>query len=418
MKKNKKLLGCSLALTALMAAPPVFAGNLEVISKHLDGTSANGGVVGMSDTGRYVLFSANRESNIDADFPTITNGLYLHDTETGVSKNIHHAPDGSPANAYNSPLYGTLTKNGRFAVFNSGANNLDPNDINTTGHMDIFFYDVETGITEFINKPYDGVPDGGLDDFPAGVTPDGRYVIFNSRATNLVPGDTNGAQDGFLWDRENQVMENITIGYSGNGWPGHGAVVDISENGRYVLFTAIYGSSNMRLFMRDREKGTTQLINAAQAGGYIEMSSDARFVVHRSNSYLDPNYQSGGLFMFDRHTNTHSLLVIPATGEPLPGAIVHDLSDDGRFLYFSSSDSTLVPGDTNTYTDAFVLDREKQTIKMISVTNDGIPGDNYSGSNGYISQDGRYITFSTRAQNLGAAYNSVVRYDTQQGCGL
>src|SRR5215831_12517737 len=104
----------------------------------------------------------------------------------------------------------------------------------------------------------------------SGLTPDGRYVVFESEASNLVPNDTNGYADVFVHDRWTSTTEIVSVSSSGalgNRDSGtHG--VAISADGRYVAFTSLAynlvvndGDLISDVFVRDRRSGTTEIVS-------------------------------------------------------------------------------------------------------------------------------------------------------------
>ena len=101
-------------------------------------------------------------------------------------------------NSYNP----AISSDGRYITFYSRASNLTPGD--TNNKADIFVYDKQTDTMENITSI------GNNDSYAPVISSDGRYVTFDSYASNLVSGDTNGKQDVFLYDKQTDTMENIT----------------------------------------------------------------------------------------------------------------------------------------------------------------------------------------------------------------
>src|SRR5689334_17069773 len=206
--------------------------------------------------------------------------------------------------------------------------------------------------TELVSRTATGGQGNGDSRFGA-ISPDGRFVVFQSRATNLVAGDTNAKFDVFLRDRLSGTTERVSLpqgGGEGNGTSDSGVV---SANGRFVAFRSdafnlTGGESNpfSDIFVRDRVNGTTERISAP-----------------------DPQ-------------------VVGPDGDSLDLA----MSADGRFVAFDSRASNLVPGDTNGFFDIFLRDRISGTTQRISGNGDSLrPA---------ISADGRYVAFDSTARNL------------------
>jgi Tol biopolymer transport system component len=167
----------------------------------------------------------------------------------------------------------TISADGRFVVFSSRASNLVPGDTNNA--WDVFVRDRWTGATERASVSTGGAQgdadSGGLNAPLLAITPDGRYVAFNSDATNLVTIDQNSIRDIFIRDRQNGTTTRLI---QGSGWPDKNYVTpSISDDGRYVAFESdsslIVGSdSNMvgDVFVMDRQTFSVQIVSRATDG--------------------------------------------------------------------------------------------------------------------------------------------------------
>jgi Tol biopolymer transport system component len=185
---------------------------------------------------------------------------------------------------------------GRYVAFHSHASNLVPGD--TNGFYDVFVHDRITGATERVSVSTAGVQGNG--DSSYGYTPsissDGRYVAFSSLATNLVSGDTNTFSDVFVRDRQNGTTERVSLDSGGAEGNGDSVAPVISGDGRYVAFESfasnlVAGDTNgtWDVFVRDRLAGTTERASvdssAAEANGqshWPAISSDGRYVAFQS----------------------------------------------------------------------------------------------------------------------------------------
>lgn len=151
--------------------------------------------------------------------PGDTNGeldVFVTDLRTGGTERVSVASDGAQADSFS--LTPTLSSDGRWVGFNSGATNLVPGDTNQ--QTDGFVHDRRTGTTERLSVASDGTQGNGLSSAPA-LSADGRYAVFNSDADNLVPGDTNNTTDVFVRDRRTGTTSRISQGPDGG--PGDGA---------------------------------------------------------------------------------------------------------------------------------------------------------------------------------------------------
>ncbi|TWG10522.1 TolB family protein [Actinoplanes teichomyceticus] len=305
--------------------------------------------------------------------------------------------DGSQADgSSNAP---SVSDDGRFFVYSSNATNLVPGDTNNL--LDIFRYDRGTGVTELVTRGVGGVAANGRSTDER-ISADGRYVTFSSEASNLVPDDTDGEANVFVWDVGSKTITRLPGARS--LWP------DVSADGRYVTYSTyaalVPGDTDDRIdvYLHDRETGATDLVtrrsDGTASGGYESViSDDGRYVAFQG---------SGGARLFDRETGTSTAI----TGRASSLAI----SGDGAFVTFTSYTS-LVPGDTNTDADVYLWERRTGEFTAVSVTPDGHTPDAFS-TESRINRDGRYVTFWSTATNLsgtdaGGWQTQAYRYDRQ-----
>ena len=250
-----------------------------------------------------------------------------------------------------------------------------------------------------------------------GVTPDGRFVGFVSFADNLVPGDTNLSSDVFVRDRLAGTTERVSVTSRGREGNGHSGIttdrVDLSDDGRFVVYDSeatnlVRGddNANAEVLLRDRLTGTTELISRdidgnPETGRSGAISGDGRFVAFISSGQNlvagHPEFDlNNHVYVFDRQTQTMERVDVNANGELGQGSALHvDISADGRFVAFDSLADNLEPGagDQNGW-DVFVRDRATGTIEGISTGGDtgGFEGDSFLSS---ISADGRFVGFTS-----------------------
>jgi Tol biopolymer transport system component len=293
-------------------------GVTERVSVASDGTEANADcwAESISADGRFVTFASDASNLVSGDTNNNTD-VFVHDRQTGLTERISVASDGMEGN--DGSFDSRISADGRFVAFASFCSNLVLNDTNETG--DVFVHDRATGATEMVSVPSDGdtAKDqttyfGGPYSSQPRISADGRFVAFVSQATNLVPGDLNGAADVFVRDRQKGLTERVSVASDGteaNGWE----LGSISADGRYVAFTSsgsqpAAGGSGVDVFVHDRATGATELIPVASNGAL-------------------PNEAT-------RHAS---------------------ISADGRRVAFEGYASNLVPGDTNGAADVFFRDR-------------------------------------------------------------
>lgn len=257
------------------------------------------------------------------------------------------------------------------------------------------------------------------------VTHDGRYVVFTSAATNLGPADTNGATDIYRKDLQTGAVVLVSVDGSSALANGSSIAPSISADGRYVSFfseasnlTAFDTNAAFDVFLRDIASGTTTLVSQAlggpQSGNGASLqqciSGDGRYVAFYSTSTdlvaVDLNGTTLDAFVFDRTTGAIELASLSSAGAQGNGSSYEPatflgpgLSDDGRYVAFTSEASNLVPGDTNQATDIFVRDRVLGTTVRASENAAGFQG-NLDSRSSTISADGRWVAFGSDANNL------------------
>jgi Tol biopolymer transport system component len=292
----------------------------------------------ISASGRFVAFSSGASNLVPAD----TNrhmDVFVRDRATGAT--TRESVSSSGRQMYTTSFVDSVSGDGRYVSFSSQAQNLVPGDTNAT--TDVFLRDRATGTTRRVSLDSSGLQANG-GSYMSVISRSGRYVAFRSSASNLVSGDTNGADDVFVHDQLSGTTERVSVGHAGQANQGSGQP-SMSADGRYVAFVSaasnlVPGDTNARgdAFVRDRVAGTTSRISVdstgAQSNSNTEeavISDDGRFVAF-----------SGGpgtrLLIRDR---TAGVTIDPGLVGFGPG-----LSTDGRYMVFQSS-SALVSDDSN-----------------------------------------------------------------------
>ena len=317
-----------------------------------------------------------------------------------------------------------ISPDGRFVVFSSLADNLVPGDTNFS--FDVFLRDRRNDTTERVSVGPLGVQgddNSGLGSFFDGpaVSADGRFVAFSSGATNFAPAgtDTNQNQDVFVRDRLNGTTELISVGLDGKA--ASGTEPAISADGRFVSFTSsgdtlVPGDDNFAsdIFVRDRLRGTTERVSVDSNGTQVSqgsfasaLSADGRFVAFDSfsgNLVAGDKNDSVDVFVHDRRTGATEGISTrtscdPTIGDICGNSLLSSITPDGRFVGFSSAQQNLVPGDTDFFQDAFVVDRRTNGIRLLSRSGSGVKGNDDSVAP-LVQFDGLGAVFSSRASNL------------------
>ena len=250
-----------------------------------------------------------------------------------------------------------ISADGRFVVFLSKASNLVAGDGNS--FTDLFVHDRFTGNTDRVNVATDNSEANSYDTSDPTISADGRFVAFASYATNLVPNDTNSNSDVFIRDLLMRTTTRVSVVSDGTQANGYSGIPSISADGRYVAF----------------------------------MSRASNLVANDNNGF-------GDIFVHDRLYATTTRVSVGIDNTQTNGdSAAMRISADGRFVVFASYASNLVVNDNNGLPDLFLHDQVTGDMTLVTVAFDGTQ------SNGYnhapeISADGRFVAFMSFASNL------------------
>ena len=397
------------SIQALPAVPPPQTGDIQRVSISSAGVEGNTGSVtgGISADGRLVVFYSQATNLVAND----TNGdydIFVHDRQTRQTSRVSVTSTGGQANGLsNNP---TISANGRFVAFTSAASNLLAGDTNNVS--DVYVHDRVTGATTRVSVTSTGgqaSPDSSHPDISA----DGRYVAFQSTASNLVAGDTNNSRDIFVHDRQTGATERVSVS-SSEAEAESGSVSfspSVSADGRYVAFessatnlvSASDTNNNFDIFVRDRVLGTTIRVSESTSGtqgnafhGNASISGNGRFVGFRSNStnlvISDTNGGFSDVFVHDRVTGVTTLVSVDSAGnQGANNSISSSLDHSGRFVAFYGAPD-LAPGDANNTHDVMVHDRTTGQTTLMSISTSG-QGGNTSSTSPHISANGTLDAF-------------------------
>ena len=400
------------------------------------------GYPAISAGGRYVAFESLATNLVPGD-TNATWDVFVHDRQTGATERVSVDSAGNQANG--TSWYPAISADGRYVAFYSFASNLVSGD--TNGFGDVFIHDRQTGATERVSVDSAGNQGNGYSgNGPSGaaVSGDGRYVAFQSSASNLVPADTNGGEDVFVHDRQTGATERVSVHSDGSEadynafWREGSRWPAMSVDGRYVAFES--EASNLvgidtngdttcdagcdtngyaDVFVHDRETGTTERVSVDSGGNegnwysfWASISADGRYVAFYSrasnlvsgDTIACPDYSTPGpcsnVFVHDRQTGiTERVSVDSAGNQGDSGSGWPSISADGRYVVFASYATNLVTGDSNGYVDVFVHDRLTGTTERVSVDSAGNQANQWSLAFA-VSADGRYVAFASSASNL------------------
>jgi Tol biopolymer transport system component len=327
------------------------------VSVNANGGQGDGGSGGpsVSADGRFVAFESDAGNLAEGD----SNGfvhIFVKDMQTGIVKKVSVDSNGAQANDHSS--YPSISGDGRYVVFASEANNLVPND--TNGAVDIFIHDLQTGLTSGVSTT------GNLGSSDASISLDGRFVVFASGANNLVAGDTNGRTDVFVYAVQTGQITRASINSNGEQADKGANEPSISGDGRYVTFSS--ESENLMstptegftyVYVRDQVTGEVSVVSFKD--GYPMYGTADSSVISANGRYIVFSYDDRGdgmpdrwLYIHDRVAKTTQMAVSAKPADYTGDPILPSISADGRFVAFASSASVFVPGDTNGVRDIFV----------------------------------------------------------------
>jgi len=397
---------------AVLLAGSAGAQTTTLVTHGVAGQSDGGSLYAeISADGRWIAYQSAATNIVPGD----TNGVpdvFLYDVATGTTVRV--SVDSAGTQGDDDCLEPALSLDGRFVAIFAYATNLVPGD--TNGKPDIFVRDVQAGTTVRASVGPGGIESDGGSRYPS-ISADGRYVAFESQGTNLVAGDTNAARDVFVHDL--QTGATVRASESAGGVEGDGDSVDasISPDGRFVAFESVAanlvagdGNGASDVFVKDLQTGAIARASVdssgvegngpshdpwlSDLGEVVSFSSDAtNLVAGDGNGYED-------LFVHVFATGATERASVSSSGNQAhTGAYDGTLSADGRYLVFFSRASNLVPGDTNSTVDVFVRDLQAGTTERVSV---GSLGQQGSGSSFYpsITPGGRYVAFDSTSENL------------------
>ena len=275
--------------------------------------------------------------------------IFVHDRQTSQTTRVSVDSGGAQANDNSSEYAVAISGDGRYVAFQSDASNLVTGDTNGMG--DVFVHDRQTGQTTRVSVASGGTEANGSSGSP-NLSNDGRFVVFSSSATNLVSGDTNGKTDVFVHDRQTGATTRVSVNSIGIQADGGGGSADVSGDGRYVLFRS--KSNNLW----------------PEAEDYYEL-----------------------IYVHDRQTGQTTLASVYTGGNILETGSIEfpTISRDGRYVAFSFYAHGGGPMD--------IWVRDLQMGESIQVTNGGIDNED-SSYYPSLSADGSLVAYASHASNL------------------
>jgi Tol biopolymer transport system component len=406
---------------AAMMARAVRTVRVSVSSRGVQANASSSTPV-ISADGRFVAFSSDASSLVRGD----TNGVrdvFVRDQQTDRTQRVSVSSSGAQANAASSPgaldLVGgpAISWDGRYVAFASAASNLVRGD--TNGKEDVFVRDTKAHTTERVSVATGGAQANG-DSLQPSISADGRYVAFVSAASNLACGATGAAMNVFVRDLRRRSTRCVSVSPSGAAGNGPAFRPSISADGRLVAFesfaTNLVGgdtNGNVDVFVRDLNAHRTRLVSVSStgvrgnAGSYtgvgLSISRNDRLIVFYSlASNLAPGDTNGSFDVFLRDLNNNHTVRVSQNSNGAQGnndSFLPSISANGRSIAFESTATNLAPGDTNATDDIFIRDQHLHVTERLPHTSGGTlaPG---SYEHADLSADGGFVTFASAAANL------------------
>jgi hypothetical protein len=354
-----------------------WTGGYTLAVSGLGGAPTNGDPIGVetasiSSTGRFFSFASTAANLTSGD----TNGcgdVFAVDRQTGAVVRASLGTGGVQGNAESN--FSDVSADGRYVAFQTEASNLGV--LGGPAGAGICLRDTMLGVTRVVSHAFDGSVANALSTVPR-ISADGRFVVYLSQASNLVPGDTNGNQDAFLYDAQTDTNVRVNLGPGGiQDDSGAYYMVDMSPDAHWIVFDSaatnlhpVATDGQMQIYRVDRTMGSLEVVSVNTAGQVGDGSSvdpkisdDGRLVAFISNSTnLDPVDSDWSDDMFVHDTSTGVTRMVSVSSAGFPGVASGNfgfpvLSPSGRLAGFWTCDLGLVAGDTN-WGDVFISDSQ------------------------------------------------------------
>jgi len=387
----------------------------------------------ISEDGRYIAFHS-AASNLVPNDTNNKQDIFLFDRDTKEIKRISISSDGEQANNYS--LRPSISGDGRYIAFMSYASNLVENDHNH--QLDVYVHDQQNKTTDLVSLSIDGVA-GNTKSMNPIISSNGHYVAFESFSNNLIEEDINENPDIFVRNilkGETEVVSLSSRGQQAN----HGSSnPSISADGRYVLFQSparnLVPIDNKRsdeeewnfsdIFLRDRKTGKTEIISVNLEGkpanhpsATPSVSRDGRYVAFASMATdLVENYPDGPLelsgkgftarridiYVRDREMNITKLVSESLAGGPgNHQSQAPKISANGQFVTFQSAASNLtksiMPGTTINIYQRDIINNKTALVTRFN----GPQETNVMSAHSSITPNGNYVVFDSNYGHHGA----------------
>ena len=367
----------------------------------------------LSRTGRFVVFVSQARDLLANQDVTLDTFIFVRDRQLGTTTQLKVS---STALYIDQP---SISDDGGYVAFLGYGDVLGNGQTAYTPR--VYVMDLQTHAIEQISVGLGNTLPNDIS-FDPMISGNGRYVVFDSLASNLVAGDTNGVRDVFFTDRSRHTTERVSRSLSGQQLNGESALPFVSSDGRYVVYHSFSSNATTTpgyvlpaVLLYDRNRGVTELssqnakgVPANIGGSNASVSDDGRYVAFLSQaSNLVPGNAAiwGQIFVRDRVLHTILCASISSRGELGNfDSYAPTINGDGTVVGFASIATNLVPNDTSGFkdTDVFVHDLRTGATERVDVTTDGMQGVglSFQSLGVSISGDGQWVGFNTTASNL------------------
>ena len=380
----------------------------------------------ISGNGRYVAFQS-RATNLSNDDGDGSIDVFVRDLQSGTNT-LASRVSGAAGPAGDADAEDpSISADGRFVVFQSSSDNLSGED--DDAYFDIFVRDLQTTVTSYVSRATGptGVSGNG-DSYYSAISADGRHVAWASAAASLSPDDGDPLYDVFVRDLQSNrtVYVSRATGEMGSAGNGDSIFPSLSADGRYVAFESTAANLSTEdtdptndVFVRDLQTNTTTYVSRASGGSGAggdghsfapSISADGRYVAFASEannlSGADDNAERN-VFVRDLQTGVTTYVNQAGGGAAVGGdSSEPSISADGRYVAFSSHANNLAADDNDNEENVYVRDLQAGTITYVSRASGatGAAGDNDSDGPS-ISGDARFVAFTSAANSLSTEDN-------------
>jgi hypothetical protein len=395
--------------TATPIASAESGGSTSLVGTQSDGSLFSDGTAGtlISGNDRYVVFQTDASGGSS---PTL---LYRKDLQTGQIAQVDTNSDGVSANAPTNSFDG-ISSDGRYVLFDSTATNLVSGD--TNGFQDVFVKDMQTGQVERVNVSTSGAQ-ANQTSSAEGVTPDGKYVVFSSTASNLISGDTSTRRKIYRHDTvtgetilvsTNAAGQQANNNSSGSSVSSDGQLVSFQSSASNLVSDSKTNSFVMDIYFKNLGDGSITRVDKTTTGGWPSqgadsamISADGGTVVFESNDVsLVANDTNGktDIFAYAVQTGNITRASISSGGAEGDGASqLPAVNGSGRYIAYTSAADNLVANDTNAQSDAFVHDQSTGVTYRVNLDSQGGQASKSVLPSVGISADGTFVAFNTAA---------------------